>query len=165
MLLFGRERMEKEQELTGARHLTSEQRDDISTSLQDSTAGPVAMTAAASDQEAVCYQGEIASVLEEMGCRVDIDNAKIKAPGQEIPTGVEMTIKEETVRPIHASRIVRAFRHAGLVIATAINARRRKNDTLYITIGPNEAALVPPAVLAVAPGKWKSLAALLAKWK
>ncbi len=82
------------------------------------------MTASASDKEAVGYQGEIASVLEDMGCEVEIDNAKTKASVQEIPTGVEMIIKEETVRPVHASRIVRAFRRAGVVIATRINAMR-----------------------------------------
>ena len=97
------------------------------------------MTAAASDKEAVCYEGEIASVLEDTGCKVEIDNAERKAPEQETLKGVEMTIAEATVRPIHASRIVRAFRHAGVAIATRINARRRKNDTLYITVGPNDA--------------------------
>jgi hypothetical protein len=150
--------MKKGQELTGGRHLTLEQREDISAGLQDSTTGPVSMTAAASDKEAVCYQGEIASVLEDMGCEVEIDNAKRKAPAQEIPTGVEMTIKEETVRPIHASRIVRAFRRAGVVIATTINARRRNNDTLYITVGPNAApSLVPPTIRKAATWQWKSL--------
>ena len=163
---YGENGMKKGQELTGERHLTSEQREDISAGLQDSVTGPVSMTAAASDKEAVCYQGEIASVLEDMGCEVEIDNAKRKAPAQEIPTGVEMTIKEETVRPIHASRIVRAFRRAGVVIATRINARRRKNDTLYITVGPNDApALVPPTIPTAATWQWKSLATLFAKWK
>ena len=158
--------MKKGQELTGERHITLEQREDISAGLQDSATGPVSMTATASDQEAVCYQGEIASVLEDMGCEVEINNAKRKAPAQEILTGVEMTIKEETVRPIHASRIVRAFRHAGVVIATTINARRRKNDTLYITVGPNDApALVPRTIPRATALQWKSLAALFAKWK
>jgi hypothetical protein len=158
--------MKKQQELTGERHLTSEQREGISTGLQDSTAGPVSMTATASDKEAVCYQGEIAEVLEEIGCEVEIDNAKGKAPAEAIPTGVEMIIKEETVRPVHASRIVRAFRRAGVVIATRINARRRKNDTLYITVGPREApALVPPTAPAGTMWHWKSMAARLAKWK
>lgn len=123
------------------------------------------MTAAASDNEAVCYQGEIASVLEEMGCDVEIDNAKRKAPAREAPAGVEMTIKEDTVRPIHASRIVRAFRHVGVVIATRINGRRRQNDTLYITVGPNDSpASVPPAIPTSASRHWwKSLATLFAK--
>lgn len=158
--------MKNGQKLTNGRHISLEQREDISADLQDSMTGPVSITAPASDKEAVCYQGEIASVLEDMGCEVEIDNAKRKAPGQEIPTGVEMAIKEETVRPIHASRIVRAFRHAGVVIATTINARRRKNNTLYITVGPNGApALVPPTIPTAATWQWKSLATLLAKWK
>ena len=157
--------MKKGQELEGERHLTLEQREDISAGLQDSKTGPVSMTAPASDQEAICYQGEIASVLEDMGCEVEINNAR-KAPAEEIPTGVEMTIKEETVRPIHASRIVRAFRHAGVVIATTINATRRKNNTLYITVGPNDApALVPSTTQPSVTWQWKSLATLLAKWK
>jgi hypothetical protein len=139
--------MDKQQKFTGDRHLTLEQREEISAGLQDSATGPVSMTASASDKEAVGYQGEIASVLEDMGCEVEIDNAKTKASVQEIPTGVEMIIKEETVRPVHASRIVRAFRRAGVVIATRINAMRGKNDTLYVTVGANdEAALVPPTI-------------------
>jgi hypothetical protein len=158
--------MKKQQKLTSGRHLTLEQREDISAGLQDSMAGPVSMTAAASDNEAVCYQGEIASVLEDMGCEVEIDNAKKKPPAQEIPTGVEMTIKEETVRPIHASRIVRAFRRAGVVIATKINARRRQNDTLYITVGPNDVpSPVPPKIRTAAAWQWKSLATVLSRWK
>jgi hypothetical protein len=158
--------MKKGQELTGERHLTLAQREDISVGLQDSVTGPVSMTAAASDKEAVCYQGEIASVLEDMGCEVEIDNAKGKARAQEISTGVEMTIKEETVRPIHASRIVRAFRRAGVVIATTINATRRQNDTLYITVGPNDApAIVPPKVPTAADCRWNSLAGLFQKRK
>ncbi len=124
------------------------------------------MSAAASDKEAVCYQGEIASVLEDMGCEVEIDNAKKKTPAQEIPTGVEMTIKEETVRPIHAYRIVRAFRRAGVAIATRINSRRRKNDTLYITVGSNDApALVTPTIPKAATCQGKCPVTLLAKWK
>lgn len=161
VLFYGENGMKKQQELTGGRHISLEQREDISAGLQDSVTGPVSMTAAASDKEAVCYQGEIASVLEDMGCEVEIDNAKRKAPAQERPTGVEMTIKEETVRPIHASRIVRAFRQAGVVIATAVNARRRQNDTLYITVGPKDVpALVPPAIPTAAVGRWQSLAKL-----
>jgi len=157
---YGANGMDK-QEITGDRHLTLEQRDDISAGLQDSTTGPVSMTAPASDKEAVAYEGEIASVLEEMGCEVEIVNAKTAASVQEIPTGVEMTIKEETVRPIHASRIVRAFRRAGLVIATRFNSRRRKNDTLYITVGPSDA----PAVLPAPGWNWKSLVTLFATRK
>lgn len=125
------------------------------------------MTAAASDKEAVCYQGEIASVLEEMGCDVEIDNAKRKAPAREAPAGVEMTIKEDTVRPIHASRIARAFRRAGVVIATRINAKRRNNDTLYITVGANDSpANVLPVIPTAVPWQWwKPLATLFAKRK
>lgn len=156
--------MEKQQELTDERHLTVKQREGISAGLQNSVTGPVSMTAPASDREAVCYESEIASVLEDIGCGVEIDNAKGKALARELPTGVEMTIKEETVRPIHASRIVRAFRRAGVVIATSINARQRNNDTLYITVGPNDSpAVTPPAIPATAPRQWwKSLATLFA---
>jgi hypothetical protein len=159
--------MKKGQELTGERHLSSEQRADISAGLQDSMTGPVSITAAAADKEAVCYQGEIASVLENIGCEVEIDNTRGKTSVQEMPKGVEMTIKEETVRPIHASRILRAFRRAGVAIATRINAKRRKNDTLYITVGPNDApAFVQPAILPATPWKWKSVVSLwLANWK
>ena len=142
------------------RHLTGEQREGISTDLQDSTTGPVSLTAAASDKEAVRYEGEIASVLEDTGCKVKIDNAERKAPEQEIPTGVEMTIAEATVQPIHASRIVRAFRHVGVAIATRINARRRRNDTLYITVGQNDALAHNDA-----PATWQSKSiATLTRW-
>jgi hypothetical protein len=128
--------------------------------------GPVSITAAASDREAVCYEGEIANVLEDTGFKVEIDNTKRKAPEREIPTGVEMTVKDETIRPVHAYRIVRAFRHAGIVIATRINARRRKNDTLYITVGPNGAsALVSPTIRSAATWQSKPLAVLLQKWR
>lgn len=54
--------MRKLRKLLRGRHLTVEQREDISTELQDSIRGPVSITAAASDGEAVCYQGEIAKV-------------------------------------------------------------------------------------------------------
>jgi len=158
--------MKKEQNLTSGRHLTVDQRESISAVLQNSVTGPVSMTAPASDKEAVGYQGEIATVLEEVGCEVDIDNANKKAPAPEIPAGVEMAIKEETVRPKHASRIVRAFRRAGVVIATRYNARRRNNDTLYITVGANVApALVSPTIPTAAPWPWRSLATLFARWK
>lgn len=158
--------MKKEQDLTSGRHLTMEQREGISAGLQNSVAGPVSITAPASDQEAIGYQGEIASVLKDVGCEVEIDNAKKNASALEVLPGVEMTIKEETVRPMHASRIVRAFRRAGVVIATRINARRRNNDTLYITVGANDApALVSPTILPAATWQWRSLATLFAKWK
>ena len=69
------------------RHLTVEQRKDISTELQYSTTGPVSITAAASDREAVSYEGEIANLLEDMGFPVEIDNAKRKPPAQQLPCG------------------------------------------------------------------------------
>lgn len=138
------------------RHLTSEQRENISAHLQGSTTGPVLLTAVASDKEAVCYQGEIASVLEDVGCEVKIDNAKEKASVPEIPKGVEMTIKERTVRPIHAHRIIGAFRRAGVAIAARINARRRKNNTVYIAVGPNDGQTPTPQTIRPA---------LLEKWR
>jgi hypothetical protein len=132
--------MAEQQDASHARHLTSDQRKDIRGDLEGSTAGPpVSIVAAAADKEAVGYQGEIASVLQDIGCKVEIDNVKANALAQAIPTGVEMTIKEETVRPIHAYRIMCAFRRAGVAIVTRINARRRKNDTLYITVGAKDA--------------------------
>ncbi len=155
----------KQPELSQARHLTTEQREEISSGLQDSVAGPVSMTATASDKEAVRYEGEIADVLEDTGFDVNIDNAKTVTE-QGIPAGIEMTIKDTTVRPAHAYWIVRAFRSAGVAIATRINRRRRKNNTLYITVGPNGApAVVPPTVESAA--KWQSnvLRNLLKKWK
>ena len=80
-----------------------------------------------------------------------------------MPAGVEMTVKDKTVRPIHAYRIVSAFRRAGVAIATRINAGRRKNDTLYITVGPNGApALVPPTISTAAT--WRQLCSL-ESWK
>lgn len=151
--------------LATERHLTTEQRKDIATGLQDSAPGPVSMAAPASDREAVGYQREIANVLEDMGCKVEIDNAKTKTSSQQIPTGVEMTIKDETVRPIHASRIVLAFRRAGLVFATKINAMRRKNDTLYITVGANDGAALIPLIIPTSPWQWKSVVILLGQWK
>jgi len=75
------------------------------------------MTAVPSDREAVCYEGEIANVLEETGFTVKIANEKQKSSEEELPAGLEMTIKENTVRPVHAYRIVRAFRNAGVAIA------------------------------------------------
>jgi hypothetical protein len=147
------------------RHLTSEQRKDISTELQYSTTGPVSMTAAASDGEAVGYEGEIANVLEGTGFKVDIDNANGK-PARPVPPGVEMTVKEQTVRPVHAYRIVRAFRSAGVSIATRINGKRQKNDTLYITVGPDDApALVPITTGTAAKWRLKVRRTLLKKWK
>ena len=125
------------------------------------------MTAPASDAEAVCYEGEIARVLENKGFKLEVDNAEGKAPEKEIPAGLEMTIKDETIRPAHAFRIVRAFRKAGVAIATRINARRGKNTTLYITVGPNDApALDSPTIRTpAATEQWKPLAALCAKLK
>ena len=124
------------------------------------------MTAAASDKEAVCYESEMASVLEETGFEVEIDNPTRKAAAQEIPKGVEMTIANQTVRPRHAHRIVDVFRQAGIAIATKINARLRKNNTLYITVGAKGApSLVRPTIPTAAIWKSKSLATLFAKWR
>ena len=94
------------------------------------------MTASSADPEAVHYEGEIASVLEDVGCAVEIDNASTTASIREIPAGVELTIKERTVRPGHAYRIIDVFRRAGVMLAAKINGRRHKNDTLYISVGP-----------------------------
>jgi hypothetical protein len=164
--LHAKKGKKKQRKLLRGRHLTVAQRKDISTGLQDSMTGPVSMTAAASDREAVCYEGEIANVLEDKGFSVEIDNAKRKSPEQKIPKGVEMTVADKTIRPIHAYWIVRAFRHAGVEIATRINARRRKNNTLYITVGSNRApALVRPTIRAAATLQLKSLATRLEKWK
>jgi hypothetical protein len=156
----------KSRHLSRGRHLTVEQREDILTELQDSMIGPVSITAAASDREAVCYEGEIANVLKDTGFKVEIDNAKGKPSAQEVPTGIEMTVKEETVRPIHAYRIVRAFRSAGVSIATRINGTRRKNNTLYITVGPDSApGLVPLTTGTAAKWRLKVRRTLLEKWK
>jgi hypothetical protein len=156
----------KGRQLSRGRHLTVEHREDIVTELQDSMIGPVSMTAAASDREAVCYEGEIANVLEDTGFEVEIDNAKRKPSEQQIPTGIEMTVKEETVRPIHAYRIVRAFRSAGVAIATRINGKRLKNNTLYITVGPDDApSLVPLATGTAAKWRSKVRRTLVEKWK
>jgi hypothetical protein len=159
----GRKRRRK---LSRDRHLTCRQREDISTGLEDSVTGPVSMTAAASDKEAVCYESEMASVLEETGFEVEIDNPARKAAEREIPKGVEMTIADQTVRPRHAHRIVDVFRRAGIAIATKINARLRKNDTLYITVGAKGGpALVRPAIPTAAIWKSKPPASLFAKWR
>jgi hypothetical protein len=120
------------------RHLTDPQRDDIVASLDGGIKGPVSLTASASDPEAVRYESEIACVIEDVGCAVEIANARANSSTEEIPAGVEFSIKETTVRPHHAGPIVAAFRRAGVAIATKINARRRKNDTLYITVGPDD---------------------------
>lgn len=142
--------MENQQQSSGERHLTTEQREEISAGVDEAVTGPVSMTAAPSDKEAVCYQGEIASVLEDMGCEVEIDNPTKTASVPELPKGVELTIKETTIRPIHAFRILRAFRRAGVAIATRINGRRGKNDTLYITVGANQDPnSVPPIPTAI----------------
>ena len=127
----------KPRKVVRGRHLTVQQREDISTGLQDSVTGPISITATASDREAVCYEGEIANVLEDTGFKVEIDNAEKENPEPEIPTGVEMTVKDQTVRPVHAYRIVHAFQRAGVTIATKINGSRKNNNTLYITVGPN----------------------------
>ena len=141
------------------RHLTPEQCDDIAASLKDSAKGQVSMTAAPSDEEAVCYQGEIAAVLEDSGFNVEIDNAKRTLSGGETPRGVEATIADETVRPSHAIRVVQALRRVGVAVATRINATRRGKDTLYLAVGPND---TPPT-----RSSWpsKSMKAVIAKWK
>ena len=124
------------------------------------------MMAAASDSEAVAYEREIANVLEDTGFPVEIDNAKRNPSAQRIPMGLEMTVKEKTVRPIHAYRIVRAFRGAGVAIATRINGKRQKNDTLYITVGPDDApGLVPVITGTAAKWRWRVRQTLLKKWK
>jgi hypothetical protein len=148
------------------RHLTVKQRGDILTDLQDLTTGPVSMTAEASDREAVCYEGQIANVLEDTGCKVEIDNATKEPPAKQLPPGVEMTIKEETVRPIHAYGIVRAFRSAGVALATRINGKRPKNNTLYVTVGPNRApGVVSATTRTAAEWRLKVRQTLLEKWK
>jgi hypothetical protein len=148
------------------RHLTVKQRGDIVTQLQGSMSGPVSITAASSDREAVCYEGQIANVLEYTGFKVEIDNAQENPSPEQVPTGIEMTVKEETVRPIHAYRIVRAFRNAGVAIATRINRSRRKNNTLYITVGPDsEPGLVPLTTGMAADWRLKVRQTLLDKWK
>jgi hypothetical protein len=148
------------------RHLTVKQRGDILTDLQDSTTGPVSMTAATSDGEAVCYEAEIANVLEDTGCKVEIDNATKESPAKQLPPGIEMTVKEETVRPIHAYGIVRAFRSAGVAIATRINGKRQKNNTLYITVGPNSGpGVVPLKTRTAANWRLKVRQTLLEKWR
>lgn len=150
-----------------ARHLTCKQREDIADDLQDSAVGPVSMTAAESDREAINYEAEIANVLEETGFEIQIDNATVKKPGQEIAAGVEMIVKDQTIRPVHAFRIIQAFRRAGITIATGINALRRKNNTLYITVGPKDVprAVVPLTTFTAAAWQSKSMALVLVKWK
>ena len=124
------------------------------------------MTAAASDREAVCYEGEIANVLEETGFEVEIDNTKATSPEERLPAGIEMTVKDKAIRPVHAYRVVSAFRRAGVAIATRINGARRKNDTLYIAVGPNSGpALVSPAIGTAATWQSKVRATLREKWK
>jgi hypothetical protein len=150
-----------------ARHLTCKQREDIAAGLEDSTVGPVSMSAAASDREAVGYQAEIANVLEETGFEVEIDNARRASPEQELPAGVEMVIKDRTVRPAHAFRIVQAFRRAGVAVAPRINGLRRKSNTLYITIGAKDAppAIVPLTAQIAAAWQSTSMALLREKWR
>jgi hypothetical protein len=150
-----------------ARHLTCKQREDIASGLQDSMIGPVSMTATASDSEAINYQNEIANVLEETGFDVEIDDARKNPSEPEITAGLEMIIKDETIRPVHALSVVRAFRRAGLTIATRINALRRNNMTLYIAVGPKEGAAAIPLPAAVTTVAWpsQSMTLLFAKWK
>ena len=148
-----------------ARHLTCKQREDIADGLQDSAVGPVSMTAVESDKEAVNYEAEIANVLEETGFEIEIDNATVKKPDREIAPGVEMIVKDQTIRPAHAFQIVQAFRRAGITITTSINALRGKNDTLYITVGSKDASPAIVPMTARTAGRSKSLALLLVKWK
>jgi hypothetical protein len=145
---------------TGDRHITSDQREEISESLKDSIPGPVSMTATVSDKEAIGYEREIASVLEDTGFEVNIVNVKEKSPAEEIPAGVELTVADETIRLGHAYRILHAFQRAGLALVTKINAKRHCKDTLYITVGPNDAP--DPAK---AGRQAQSSAVLLTKWK
>jgi hypothetical protein len=152
-----------------ARHLTCKQREDIADGLEHSALGPVSMTAAESNKEAVNYEAEIANVLEETGFEIEIDNATVKKQNQGIAPGVEMIVKDQTIRPAHAFGIVQAFRRAGITIATRINASRQKNDTLYITVGSKDA---PPAIVPVTArtaaawqSKSKSMGLVLVKWK
>jgi hypothetical protein len=119
------------------RHLTQKQKSDISADMHGATDGPpVIMAAAPSDKEAVCYQGELAGAFVDMGCDVEIDNAKNNALATPTPKGVEVTMKETTVRPIHSSRIVSAFRRAGVAIKTRINGSHKSRTTLYVGVGP-----------------------------
>jgi len=143
------------------RHLTVEQREEISASLQDAVKGQVSMTAVASDKEAVSYEAEIAEVLEDSGFTVEIDNAKRTPLGEAAHPGVEATIADETVRPSHAFRVVQAFRRVGVAVATKINAKRKRKNTLYIAVGPNDTPPTPKNPL------WqsKSMTAVIAKWK
>ena len=147
---------------TGDRHITLDQREEISEQLKDSTPGPISMTATASDPEAVGYEREIASVLEDTGFKVDIVNVKGRSAAEEIPAGVEMTVADPTIRLSHAYRILHAFQRAGIALVTRINAKRRSRDTLYITVGPNDA---PDSGAATARGRWQSPDSLLTKWK
>jgi hypothetical protein len=160
-------RKQEAPERSRARHLTCRQREDISAGLQNSAIGPVSMTATGSNKEAVNYEAEIASVLKETGFAVEIDNATDKASEPGIAAGVEMIIKDQTIRPIHAFRVVDAFRRAGITIATKISGLRRKNDTLYITVGSKNAAaaVVLPAVITATAWQSKSMGLLLKKWK
>lgn len=119
------------------RHLTPKQKSDISTDMHGTTDGPpVIISAAPSDKEAVSYEGELADAFADIGCDVEIDNAKENALASQTPQGVEVTIKETTIRPIHSSRIVSAFRRAGVAIKTRINGSRKSRTTLYVAVGP-----------------------------
>lgn len=127
------------------RSLSREQRTEIIATLEQSPKGPVVLETAQTDSEAVQFEGQISEALAESGFEVKIANAlETHRVGQ--PSGVILTIANDTLRPRHAGRILRAFRRAGLAIATRINPRRRKKDALYITVGPKENQLrpVPP---------------------
>jgi hypothetical protein len=143
------------------RHLTPEQREDIAVSLQDCAKGQVSMTAAPSDEEAVSFEGEIAEVLEDAGFDVEIDNLKGKSP-DEAPPGVQATIADQTVRPRHAYRVVQAFRRVGVAIATRINEKRRRKNTLYIAVGPND---TEPTASGLSAWQAKTMKGVIAKWK
>jgi hypothetical protein len=147
---------------TDDRHLTPEQCDDISASLQDSAKGPVSMSAAAADSEAVCYQSEIAEVLEDSGFDVEIDNSSQTPSGEESPPGLHASIADATIRPSHAFRVIQAFRRVGLGVATRINAKRRRKNALYIDVGSND---TPPGAPGISAWQAKAMKAVIAKWK
>jgi hypothetical protein len=121
-----------------ARHLTPAQCSEIAATLEGLTHGPVSIAAPAEDREALNFENEIAHVLEEKGFEVEIENPKKGNLKEEIADGLEMTVKDETIRPAHASGIVHAFRRAGIVVRTKINSMRRRNNTLYIAVGSRE---------------------------
>jgi hypothetical protein len=79
--------------LLRGRHLTVGQREDISTELQDSMEGPVSITAAASDREAICYQGEIANVVEKWKMKFA---SGLRGPGQADSSQATMSHEKST---------------------------------------------------------------------